>query len=43
MKRMIATFAGKNKDFGLYLQAMRTWLAKGEAAANTKHKKAANQ
>lgn len=26
MKRMIAAFAGKNKDFGLYLLAMRTWL-----------------
>lgn len=36
MKHKIAAFVGKNKDFGVYLQAMRTCLA------DTRHKKAAN-
>lgn len=42
MKRMIAAFAGKNKDFGLYLLAMRTWL-NWEQAGAADLKKAANQ
>ncbi|WP_287194946.1 hypothetical protein [Syntrophothermus sp.] len=40
MKRMIAAFAGKNKDFGLYLLAMRTWLNWERSGAT---KKAVNQ